>query len=224
MLKGMPFERNISSPRCHATTTVHHNSINLSFSQFSNSLFSSACTSLSWFSAILFIFGPLRSSFALGRTSTSDLDTGTLCCLLQHWCVNLFFFMNALAFPFCHSPSVSPLFDTHSHSFSPPHTHTHSVSPSPHSYYHVDRDDSWNHSLTGWLSSTILPPSFQCLHLALSPCQPISNHYLRVRAFSISIPGWLCFTVHKTTQYTLTGKKCFVYANRFLAHLSNLPV
>lgn len=56
-----------------------------------------------------------------------------------------------------------------------------------HSYSHVDWDDSWNHSLTGWLSSTILPLSFKHLHLIMSLCQLISNQCLTVRAVLLQI-------------------------------------
>lgn len=53
--------------------------------------------------------------------------------------------------------------------------------PSP-SHSHVDGADSWNHSVTGWLSGTILPLSFR-FHLTIHLCQSIPNHYLRVGAF-----------------------------------------
>lgn len=60
------------------------------------------------------------------------------------------------------------------------------------SYSHVDRDDSWNHSLTGWPSTTILSLSFKCLHLTLS----MSNYLKslpRGHSCSISISGCCAF-------------------------------
>lgn len=57
---------------------------------------------------------------------------------------------------------------------------------------HVDRDDSWNHSLTGWPSSTILSLSFRCLHLTQSVSTQLKS-LPQGHSHSISISGCCAF-------------------------------
>lgn len=55
------------------------------------------------------------------------------------------------------------------------------------SHPHVDGDDSWNYSVTGRLSGTILPPSFRCftwLYVFVSPSPIIKSGLEMVYSYS----------------------------------------
>lgn len=120
-------------------------------------------------------------------------------CSLQHWCVLMNFFIKyqqSLSLTYLLYLSLS---DTYIYSLtlcvsvSLSNTHKQTIFLPSHSYPHVDWDDSWNRSQTGWLSSIILPLSFKCLHLTMSFCRPISNHYLRVRAVPFKFQDFTAF-------------------------------
>lgn len=82
------------------------------------------------------------------------------------------------------------------------HTHKHAIPPS-HSSSHVDWDDSWNHSLTGWLSSTTLSLSLKCLHLTVS----LSLLLAKGQCFSIWISRSLYFSEHPPPNQPSPSKK-----------------